>query len=62
MKKYAIYEDLTAANYKLLKSAIEDKRILRAWTVDGKLRFVMEGDPGNVKTLGKHHTVEEFFK
>ena len=62
VKKYSIYEDLTAANYKLLKSAIDDKRILRAWTVDGKLRFVEEGDPSKVKTLGKHRTVEEFFK
>ena len=37
-ERYRIYEDLTAINYKLLKSAMNDQRILAAWTTFGKLR------------------------
>ena len=62
IKRYGIFEDLTSKNYQLLKSAINDKRILKAWTIDGQLRFVREDDPDTVRNLGAFSSVAEYFK
>jgi len=62
IKRYGIFEDLTSKNYQLLKSAISDKRILKAWTIDGQLRFVTEEDPDTVRNLGAFQSVAEYFK
>ena len=61
-KRYGIFEDLTVKNFKLLRSAIEEKRILKCWTIDGKLRFITDQEPERVRSLGDCRTVAEFFK
>lgn len=43
--KSSIYEDLTVANYKLLKSRQDDPTVLRAWTSSGRVKFVLKSNP-----------------
>ena len=37
-----IVEDLTPPTFKMLKMLREDKRVARAWTVEGRIRYVLE--------------------
>jgi hypothetical protein len=39
--RFAIVEDLTGLNAKRLKEYRDDTRVSRAWTVDGRIRFVL---------------------
>lgn len=62
VKRYGIYEDLTAANFKLLREAINDERVSKAWTIDGKLRFIEKDHPNSVKSLRPGLTIDQHFK
>lgn len=42
---YVIVEDLTGPTLKCLKSMKEDKRILKVWTIEGRIRFSLASDP-----------------
>jgi hypothetical protein len=46
--RISLNEDLTADTFSLLKSMREDKRVNRAWTVDGHIRFILANDPDNI--------------
>ena len=61
ISKYQIFEDLTKSNFSLLKSMMDDERIHRAWTIDGKLRFIRKDDPSKKVTVVKEYssTVDE---
>ena len=41
-KRLMIVEDLTPPTFKMLKMLREDKRVARAWTVEGRIRYVLE--------------------
>ena len=62
VQRYGLFEDLTARNYALLRAAIEDKRVKKVWTVDGRLKFTTEEDPDKVNFLGNAASLDEFFK
>jgi hypothetical protein len=48
-------EDLTGLNVKHLKEYRDDSRVSRAWTVDGRIRFVLVTSPDIVcKTFSPH--------
>jgi hypothetical protein len=48
VKHISLNEDLTADTFSLLKSMREDKRVARAWTVDGNIKFIRANDPENI--------------
>jgi hypothetical protein len=37
-------EDLTQANYKMLKQLQEREEVSRVWTIEGRLRFVLKNN------------------
>ena len=45
-----IVEDLTAANLKKLMELKKDPEVDKAWTMNGKIKFVMKDKPDIVKT------------
>jgi hypothetical protein len=47
VKRLLLVEDLTPDTYNFLKTLREDPRVLRAWTVDGRVRYAREGDESN---------------
>jgi hypothetical protein len=46
-KRITLSEDLTPDSFACLKSLREDKRVARAWSIDGHIRFVRAGDNDN---------------
>jgi hypothetical protein len=44
LKKFLLVEDLTPPTFSFLKLLKEDKRVDRAWTVDGQIKYIREGD------------------
>jgi len=61
--KYSIYEDLTKANFNLLRSLIGDTRFSKCWSVDGKIRFILDGDLSNRIHVvhSVHQSLDEIF-
>lgn len=51
VSKYSMYGDLTQVNFRRLRSMIEDERFAKCWSVDGKVRFILQNDP----TQWVHH-------
>jgi hypothetical protein len=47
IKRVSLNEDLTADTFTLLRSLREDRRVGRAWTVDGNIKFIRANDPDN---------------
>jgi hypothetical protein len=47
-KHISLNEDLTADTFSLLKTLREDKRVGRAWTVDGSIKFIRANDTENI--------------
>jgi hypothetical protein len=47
-KRISLNEDLTADTFALLKALREDRRVGRAWTVDGNVKFIRANDADNV--------------
>jgi hypothetical protein len=48
IKRISLNEDLNSDTFSLLKSLREDKRVSRAWTVDGNIKFIRANDSDNV--------------
>jgi hypothetical protein len=48
LKYFLLVEDLTPPTFAFLKMLKEDKRVSRAWTVDGMIKFIKEGDKDNI--------------
>jgi hypothetical protein len=46
-----LVEDLTPPNYKKLVEVLGDDRIEKAWSVEGRLRFVLVGGDKSVKKV-----------
>jgi hypothetical protein len=49
IRRFVVVEDLTAPTYKLLRELLEDDRVEKAWSVNGRLRYVQTGDDKSVK-------------
>jgi hypothetical protein len=49
INRFAIVEDLTSVNAKRLKEYRDDSRVSRAWTVDGRIRFVLAASPDVIR-------------
>lgn len=49
IKRFVVVEDLTAPTYRKLTELLSDDRIEKAWSVNGRLRYVMCGDDKSVK-------------
>jgi len=47
-KRFTMAEDLTPPTYQFLQRLREDKRVSRAWSVDGAIRYVRDGDKDNI--------------
>jgi hypothetical protein len=47
-KRITISEDLTMDSFALLKRLREDKRVSRAWSVEGQLKYIKANDPDNI--------------
>ena len=47
-KSITMAEDLTPPSYQFLQKLREDKRVARAWTVDGAVRYVREDDKDGI--------------
>jgi hypothetical protein len=46
-KRLVLSEDLTTDSFSFLKALREDKRVNRAWSIDGQIRFIRADDPSN---------------
>jgi hypothetical protein len=59
-KKLTLSEDLTPDTFAVLKCLRDDKRVSRAWTVDGHIRFIRSGDSNNtiVKVKSVYDSVD----
>jgi len=51
IKRFVLVEDLTPPNYKKLSELLGDERIEKAWSVEGRLRFVLAGNDKSVKKV-----------
>jgi len=51
IKRFVLVEDLTPPNYKKLVELLGDDRIEKAWSVEGRLRFVLVGGDKSVKKV-----------
>ena len=51
IKRFIIVEDLTPANHKMMKDLQADERVEKVWSVDGRLRLVLNGDDKSVKKV-----------
>jgi uncharacterized coiled-coil protein SlyX len=51
IKRFVLVEDLTPHNYKKLSELLADDRIEKAWSVEGRLRFVLTGSDKSVKKV-----------
>jgi hypothetical protein len=47
-KRLLLTEDLTPPTFAFLKQLKSDERVSRAWTVEGQIRFIKEGDTDNI--------------
>jgi hypothetical protein len=47
-KRISLSEDLTADSFQFLKALRDDKRVSRAWSVDGHIRYIAADDNDNV--------------
>jgi hypothetical protein len=48
IKQLLLTEDLTPPTFAFLKKLKDDKRISRAWTVEGQIRYILDGDGENI--------------
>jgi hypothetical protein len=51
IKRFIIVEDLTPANHKTMKDLQADDRVEKVWSVDGRLRLVLNGEDKSVKKV-----------
>jgi len=51
IKRFVLVEDLTPPNYKKLSELLGDERIEKAWSIEGRLRFVLSGSDKSVKKV-----------
>ena len=51
VKRFIIVEDLTSANHKMLRDLQGDERVEKVWSVDGRLRLVLNGEDKSVKKV-----------
>jgi TolA-binding protein len=63
MKKFLLVEDLTPPTFAFLKLLKEDKRVERAWTVDGQIKFIKAGDKENIicKVRSIYNSIDSLF-
>jgi hypothetical protein len=63
LKKFLLVEDLTPPTFAFLKQLKEDKRVDRAWTVDGQIKFTRAGDKENIiyKVRSIYNTIDSLF-
>jgi hypothetical protein len=62
-KRLLLTEDLTPPTFSFLKLLKGDERVSRAWTVEGQIRYVKEGDSNNLvhKVHSVYNTVDSLF-
>jgi hypothetical protein len=62
-RRLLLSEDLTPPTFAFLKLLKGDERVNRAWTVEGQVRFIKEGDPNNIvhKVRSVYNTVDSLF-
>jgi hypothetical protein len=62
-KRLLLSEDLTPPTFAFLKQLKSDERVSRAWTVDGQIRFIKEGDTNNFvhKVRSVFNTIDSLF-
>jgi hypothetical protein len=51
IKRFIVVEDLTPANHKVMKDLQADDRVEKVWSVDGRLRLVLNGEDKSVKKV-----------
>jgi hypothetical protein len=62
-KRLLLTEDLTPPTFAFLKQLKGNERVSRAWTVEGQIRFIKEGDSDNIihKVRSVFNTVNSLF-
>jgi hypothetical protein len=62
-KRLFLSEDLTPPTFAFLKKLKEDSRVNRAWTVEGQVRYIKEGDSENIvhKVRSVFNTIDSLF-
>jgi hypothetical protein len=63
MKNFLLVEDLTPPTFAFLKLLKEDKRVDRAWTVDGQIKYIKAGDTENIirKVCSIYNSIDSLF-
>jgi hypothetical protein len=61
-QKYAIYEDLTPATHKLLRSFADDPRVKSAWSFSGQICFKTHNDDTIHKVTSLSSTYDSIIK
>ena len=51
IKRFGISEDLTTTTYRKLQDLQKDERVNRAWTINGEIWFVLEGENSRPKKV-----------
>jgi hypothetical protein len=57
-RRFVMVEDLTQANYKMLKLLQEREEVSRVWTIEGRLRFVLKNNEKIFKVKSVFDPVE----
>jgi hypothetical protein len=58
IRRYLVVEDLTPANYTMLKSLQQREEVDKAWTIEGRIRFTLRGDSTVRKVKSVFDSVE----
>jgi len=51
IRRFVLVEDLTSPTFKKLSEILVDERVEKAWTIEGKIRFVLVGNDKSVKKV-----------
>jgi hypothetical protein len=59
IRHYLVVEDLTPANYTMLRTLKQREEVDKAWTIEGRIRFIKHGDSAVIKVKSVYDSVEK---
>lgn len=59
---YSIYDDLTRANFAMLKKLSNDSRVQSCWSANGQIKYKLVGDQATKKVKSAFDDIENFIK
>ena len=61
-KRYILVEDLTPASHKMLTAISKSKLVEKVWTIDGVIKYTVEGQQGTQTVKSVFDPISKLFK